>query len=424
MTPRMTRPMRSDRTLEATPRVSAHAGAAPCRPHGLHGFTLVELLVVIAIIAVLIGLLLPAVQGAREAARRVQCTNNMKQIGLAALTHVQHKGHMPVQSFGAASQGGGCGPGLTSWLVSLLPFIEQTAVFDSMDHTAGLMDGCTSIDTGASDMRISATNRNARAAATPVASFLCPGDLAAAIVHADHDAFLGTGRPAPGSYAGNGGWPMSTHGIPRSTTGMIPTPGLQERNGAIGSSNARQPLPWHKERIRPADFTDGMSSTALAAERRIAPLIRDLGPFGGYEVVGGPRPLPPSLSSGCGGGGTRRWLGPGGQRVTGSFDTVSSWHGYVERRPDINYSRLMGRAWASGFSSFHNIYTHVFEPNGWNGHIIGGELAGNSIATASSQHPGGANVCFADGHVEFVKESVDLRVWWASGSRNDAESFR
>jgi len=421
----MTLPARSDRTLGDGSRVSALTRAAACSPHSVYGFTLVELLVVIAIIAVLIGLLLPAVQSAREAARRTQCTNHMKQLGLAALTHAEHRGHMPAQSFGAASVGSGCGPGLTSWLVPLLPFMEQTAIFDSMDHTVGMMDGCASIDTGASDMRISVTNRNARAAAIPVASLLCPSDLAAASVHPDHDAYLGTGRPAPGSYAGNGGWPASTHGIPRSTTGMIPNPGLQERNGAIGSSNAKQPSStWHKEKIRPADFTDGMSSTALAAERRIAPLIRSLGPFGGYEVVGGPMPLPPSLGSGCGGSGSRRWLGPGGQRVTGTFDTVSSWHSYVERRPDINYSRLMGRAWASGFSSFHNVYTHVFEPNGWNGHIIGGEMGGNSIATASSQHVGGANVCFADGHVEFVQQSVDLRVWWASGSRNDGESFR
>ena len=95
-------------------------------------FTLVELLVVITIIGILISLLLPAVQAAREAARKMQCGNNLKQIGLACLTHEQQLGHYPTcgwggnwvgvagRGFGAKQPGG--------WIYNILPFLEQTAI--------------------------------------------------------------------------------------------------------------------------------------------------------------------------------------------------------------------------------------------------------------------------------------------------------
>jgi len=422
MTPRMTLLIRSDRTLGARSRVSAHARAAACPPHGVHGFTIVELLVVIAIIAVLIGLLLPAVQTAREAARRTQCTNNMKQLGLAALTHTELRGHMPAQSFGAATVGSGCGPGLTSWLVPLLPFMEQTAIFDSMDHSRGIMDGCSNYNTLASPdtLRISASNPNAPAAGTAVASLLCPSDPWS--MDPRYDAVLGNGRPAPGSYAGNGGWPWRTFGIPDSEYGLSPD-GLRARNGAIGSSNARGVTAtagtWHREKIRPADFTDGMSHTALAAERRIAPYI-ELGPFpdqADYDRI------PSSLRAGCASSSnSSRWLGPLAAAFGPNLRSILG-----SESPNETYARLIGRAWASGHVSFANVYTHVIEPNGVSGHFTSSNFSeplGNYVGTASSQHAGGANVCFADGHVEFIRDSVELRVWWSMGSRNGGESFR
>src|SRR5687767_3451124 len=90
------------------------------------GFTLVELLVVIAIIGILIALLLPAVQAARESARRAQCTNNLKQIGLGVHNHEDAKGKLPA-AFSAAT-------GL-SWHVNILPYIEQGARFEMFDTT-------------------------------------------------------------------------------------------------------------------------------------------------------------------------------------------------------------------------------------------------------------------------------------------------
>jgi prepilin-type N-terminal cleavage/methylation domain-containing protein len=97
-----------------------------------NGFTLVELLVVIAIIGVLIALLLPAVQAAREAARRMQCTNNLKQIGIALHNYHDICDALPAVSAYPASSSAGkwrCGP---SWLVTILPYIEQGSAYSSL----------------------------------------------------------------------------------------------------------------------------------------------------------------------------------------------------------------------------------------------------------------------------------------------------
>jgi prepilin-type N-terminal cleavage/methylation domain-containing protein len=168
------------------------------RVWGRSGFTLVELLVVIAIVGALVGLLLPAVQSAREAARRTQCVNNLRQIGLAIVNHHDARLRLPVHSTGAVTAGGRSGPGLTSLLVGILPYAEETALAQSIDPAVGMADSpAGDYGPGAAGMRISASHRNAKAAATVVPTFLCPADTWS--WQPGHEALLGSARPAPGS---------------------------------------------------------------------------------------------------------------------------------------------------------------------------------------------------------------------------------
>ena len=122
------------------------------------GFTLVELLVVIAIIGILIALLLPAVQAAREAARRLECTNNLKQLGLA--THTYHDTHkcLPMNIVSDENpQSSGF-----SWITMALPFFEQGTLYDQFDFNVSLID--------------SASSKNRDMINTPIATLLCPSD--------------------------------------------------------------------------------------------------------------------------------------------------------------------------------------------------------------------------------------------------------
>src|SRR5215213_5867750 len=202
------------------------------KPTVRRGFTLIELLVVIAIIAVLIALLLPAVQAAREAGRRTQCMNNLKQIGLAIISHHDAKGHYPSgrerdDQFGA------------SWAFEILPYMEQGQVYQAFQKTKRVDD-----------------DLNAQAMRTPVAAFYCPSRRAP-IADRDFDnddkPTAKPGVAAAGDYAANSG--LSTR------TGM-------DGSNATGEYNASEAGPiFSKSRINARHVTDGLSTTFVVGEK-------------------------------------------------------------------------------------------------------------------------------------------------------------
>jgi prepilin-type N-terminal cleavage/methylation domain-containing protein len=193
------------------------------RSRSARGFTLIELLVVIAIIGVLISLLLPAVQQAREAARRAQCKNNLKQIGLALHNYLETHSAFPPSFCLGTSTGG-------RWSVHarILPFVDQANVLAQIDLTVSYSVPPNST-AGVSALRI------------PV--YLCPSEI-------NDRARVGTQTHYPTNYAFNGGtWKLFTHDA-------VLTNGGQPGNGSFAPNS----------RFRPSDFTDGMSSTLCFSE--------------------------------------------------------------------------------------------------------------------------------------------------------------
>jgi prepilin-type N-terminal cleavage/methylation domain-containing protein len=197
-------------------------------------FTLIELLVVIAIIAILIGLLLPAVQKVREAAARLQCQNNLKQMGLAFHNYHDANGYLPA---GTICPGGSCGDRAASestWITWLLPFVEQDNLWKTGDLTKGFGQGYKG-------------EPNNTITSTKLKLFLCPSDQ-----DVDISSWYGSAVWARGNYAGNNGiGPMT------ETTAAITT-----RPTGVLSLNRNYKI---------TEISDGTTNTAFVSELIKAP---------------------------------------------------------------------------------------------------------------------------------------------------------
>lgn len=361
------------------------------RRHERLGFTLVELLVVIAILAILVLLLLPAINAARESARNTQCKNNIRQVAMAIANFESARGHFPVSETASGvdrrNSVQGCAPGFYSWHARILPFIEEDQLYRQIDFTVDMSDNCNDGQQGF----ISNTHRNAAAANTTVAAFLCPSDGGSEL----KNDLMGSALTAPGSYAGNAGWPALATGYNDERR----TPA--KYNGLVTLINPRSQNPWQpKTPVRAKHIKDGLSKTAAVAERLIQRgATRDeilSGPerTKSYHITEQPRSLQ-AMSERC---------------------TPENTHA------DLDYSAYLGRSWISGWAPTGGTYMHVKPPNTNHCHFSHSVTTGDFVVTPSSQHSGGVNVAFADGHVEFVANDIDLRIWWGMGSRSGGET--
>ena len=330
------------------------------------GFTLVELLVVIAIIGTLVGFLLPAVQSAREAARRSSCQNNMKQLGIAVLNYESARKALPT-AYPSTQQGVYVGTPTPeyfwAWSIfaQLNPYLEQTSIRNAMDLTLPMFNPADSYN-------VFSANRTA--VATIVPTFLCPSDKSMPV----SDAY-GVTKIAPTNYAaciGSGvNGANSSPGSPLNTDGPFQA----------------------KVAVKLSGITDGTSKTAALSES----ILGD-----GTE----------SASSAADAGGADVAYRYAGYTAVSDAACAAATQWNVEKR--------RGFSWATGEIRCGS-YNHYYTPNSTTCDCVANDTSLGYTAVgfraARSRHRGGVNLVMVDGSVRFTADSVDGATWKAVGTR-------
>jgi prepilin-type N-terminal cleavage/methylation domain-containing protein/prepilin-type processing-associated H-X9-DG protein len=383
---------------------SSRLGTRSCR-----GFTLIELLVVIAIIAVLISLLLPAVQSAREAARRAQCLNNMKQLGLAVANYESATGAYPA-SYGTGGKATGWGGQGTwgSWSpqAMLLSYFEQQAVYNAINfNLVSHGDGNTHGDMA-----------QITAITTRIASLLCPS--------APLPAGTYYNKPIPGNcYFASVGSSLHWVGSSGSSApnGIFMFGGGDDANFSSANGVAARGI---------RDVTDGTSNTIAMGEWRIGD--QDSAKLSIQDVISNGPGDPPAAGNNpaitCDGWGNPLMNMPLGgpnllawANICAGLGPSSTTKGGAGWEYNMSY---LGQAWNQGMFGW-TLGNTLLAPNSpypncrmcsWNG-----DWDCPGIYGLSSFHPGGGNVAFADGSVRFLKTSTSMPTVWALGSRGQGE---
>jgi prepilin-type N-terminal cleavage/methylation domain-containing protein/prepilin-type processing-associated H-X9-DG protein len=355
------------------------------------GFTLIELLVVIAIIAILIALLVPAVQKVREAAARTQCQNNLKQMGLAAHNYESTNKCLPPRH-GTVLIGGKVYSNDASPQALILPFLEQANKYNQFNFNYSTWND-TDVVTGTWNAGPSGKGINLPARIQDISVYLCPSDGSptqrGAYQKNTSDLTYPEGRL---NYLGCLG-----------TTSQYTTTGLGAGIFCVGSAGTSQLL----RGTTIVAITDGTSNTALFAE---VMRTTDTWPHTSGARTNTVIILDASVASGPDNDG----------RAIPSCATGDPWNS------SISYTGLQFDRDLSGTT----LYTHTLPPN-WNRKVASGTQQYNCGDTAitrfhlaaSSYHTGGVNVGMADGSVRFVTDGINFTAWQAMGSRAGGEVF-
>ncbi len=328
-------------------------------------FTLIELLVVIAIIAILIALLVPAVQKVREAAARIQCTNNLKQLGLACHNYHDANKHLPPAFMGAPNGVPAAMTYFYSWsaLAFLNPFLEQTAIYNRMDLSKPMYDPATGFN-------ISAANQFA--VEQTIGLFLCPSDLGQPVAA---PGAYGVPTLGPTNYAVCLGSGLTTNG-----------------QGSLGCMWNTDGMFMAKNPLRLTDITDGTSNTAMMSESTLG-----TGDTGTATKPNDPQTYYSYVAM--------------GMAISDANCAGASQYNLQDRR---------GYSWAAGELRCAS-YNHYYLPNAPTPDCVTNDLANNFTSAgfrgARSKHTGGVNVALGDGSVRFVADGISLQAWRAASTR-------
>jgi len=358
------------------------------------GFTLIELLVVIAIIAVLIGLLLPAVQAAREAARRAQCVNNLKQIALASHNYLDTQGCFPPGAI-STSTGDGWNTNFFPWTVLILPQLEGSNVYNALN-----------IGMGVGSTQYGNTAQAYTAYFGVPAAFVCPSDG-----QQQNGKRPWAGATVP--YANPLGQSPAWSPPPDPSTGqpvqVVPVTNYAMSWGDNYAGGSLGPLPWE--------------TPPGVAPRPGQPKI-------GYSGYWGTN----RGDTGALGGGTLRGFADYSTMQIATIASVTDGTsnsiliGEVLPLADANNAFWTSTGAASGTTIPIGWDSNSFpatDPN-CNGkwQSASGPFGCRYSAAAkgfASRHPGGANFAFADGSVKFLKKTISMPTYCALGSRNGGE---